>query len=216
MELCGNEGTGKTEILLNVTARCVLPKLWGDRILPGRNVEVVYISTDYKLDILRLVAILEGEVGKVCDAQNHKDTTKRLSREDAKATSDYRKLIELCLSRVHVLYCNSSAELVTMLHSLKTFLHTHSDVYVLILDNIASYYWADRSESGRAGTAAASQHRQQQWVSALRELMQEYHLVVFAAKPLLFAKSVLREEGPSEKVSANQSHPDPQIYPIIL
>lgn len=216
VELCGTEGSGKTELLLNITARCVLPKFWKDKLLPGRNVEVVYVSTDYKLDLLRLVAILEGAVGKACDVQNHKDTTEHLNGKDERVTSEYRELIELCLSRVHVLYCNSTTELVTAFQSLKTFLRNHSDVCVLMLDNVASYYWADRSESGRVSTTATSQLRQQQWVSVLGELTQDYHMVVLAAKPLLFAKSVLREEGPSEKVSAMRSHPDPQTDPIFL
>ena len=193
VELCGAEGSGKTELLLNVTAHCVLPKSWKTGRLPGRNVEVVYISTDYKLDLLRLVAILEG---KVCEdnAGHH------LSSKDATGASDYRKLIESCLSRVHVLYCNSTTELVAVLHSLKAFLHTHPEVCALVLDNVASYYWVDRCESVRGDGTSALEYHQQQWVGALGELTREYHLVVFTAKPLLFEP---REKGQSDKVGVH-------------
>ena len=196
VELCGSEGSGKSEILLNVTAHCVLPKSWKTGRLPGRNVEVVYISTDYKLDLLRLVAILEG---KVCgDNPGHHSRSK-----DAVGTSEYRKLIKFCLSRVHVLYCNSSTELVIVLHSLKTFLHTHPEVCALVLDNVASYYWVDRCESVRGGGGGGvSEYRQHQWVGALGELTREYHLVVFAAKPLLFEP---RERGQSDKVGVSHT-----------
>ena len=60
-ELCGAERTGKSELLLSITAHCILPKSWKDKKLPGRGVEVIYICTDYKFDLLRLVSILEGK-----------------------------------------------------------------------------------------------------------------------------------------------------------
>ena len=154
---------------------------------------MIYISTDYKLDLLRLVAILEG---KVCeDNAGHHSSSK-----DATGASDYRKLIESCLSRVHVLYCNSTTELIAVLHSLKTFLHTHPEVCALVLDNVASYYWVDRCESVRGDGTSALEYRQQQWVGALGELAREYHLVVFTAKPLLFEP---REKGQSDKVGVH-------------
>ena len=183
-------------MLLNIAANCVLPKLWNGSKLPGRGVEVVYICTDYKFDLLRLVTILEGKVhghaGKAEitgeDQVCHEPTG--IQHDD----DSHRELIKSCLGRVHIHHCNSSAELLFALHSLKTFLRSHPEVCTLCLDHVGSFYWVDRSECG--GTRQSSEYRQQLWVSALSELIQEHHLVVFAARPLLFMARD-RGEGPS-------------------
>ncbi len=190
VELCGGEGTAKSELLLNVTAHCILPKAWSGTKLPGRNAEVVYISTDYKFDLLRLVAILEGRIEQACNPDRSLDGM-------PECTTEYKKLVKSCLSRAHILYCNSSAELTTTLQSLKSFVRNHPEVCMLILDNVASFYWIDRCESGIANMAAATEHGQRLWVGAFRELVQEYHLIAFAAKPHLFGRSRFHTKGSS-------------------
>lgn len=181
VELCGGEGTAKSELLCNITAHCVLPRSWKSVNLPGRSIEVVYISTDYKFDVLRLVTVLEGRIQQACNSRQ----VGGASRDPA----DYEELIKACLSRAHILYCRSSTELLATLLSLKTFVSNHPEVCVLILDNVASFYWTDRCETGNTGMASASEHRQLPWVGAFAELVQEHHLVAFAAKPHIFGRS---------------------------
>ena len=207
VELCGTEGTGKTEVLLNIAAHCTLPKSWKGRRFPGRSTEVIYISTDYKFDLLRLVSLLEG---KIC--QGFQQNSVETPSEDS---GDYKKVITSCLARAHILYCNSSSELITTLQSMKSFLHNHPEVCVLILDNIANFYWVDRCESGSAGITAMAERRQQQWVGALNDLIQEHHLVVFAAKPLLFGRSISKDKKSHSKV-CSFSHSCPNSVDTYL
>ena len=204
IEFCGAEGSGKTEMLVNIVARCVLPKSWNGSQLPGRGVEVVYICTDYKFDLLRLVTVLEGKVhvraGKAV-IPSHDEAgpkTAGILYDDS-----YKELIKSCLSSVHVVYCNSSAELLSALHALRAFLQNHPEVCALCLDHIASFYWADRSECG--GTRQSAEFRQQQWVNALSELVREHHLVVFAARPLLLMAARDRGGGASSYRSSSVS-----------
>ena len=178
-------------MLANIAAHCVLPKLWNGSKLPGRGVEVVYICTDRKFDLLRLVTILEGKihvhVGRTeipCEDQAGQNTV------GVQYDDSYRGLIESCLSCIHVLYCDSSAELLSALLALRAFLQRHPEVCTLCLDHVGSFYWADRSECGGARQSASV--RQQRWVGALSELIHEHHLVVFAVRPLLL---VARERG---------------------
>ncbi|KAJ7409602.1 hypothetical protein BTVI_56048 [Pitangus sulphuratus] len=49
IEFHGAEGTGKTEMLYHLIARCIIPKSGG-----GLEVEVMFIDTDYHFDMLRL------------------------------------------------------------------------------------------------------------------------------------------------------------------
>ncbi|XP_025947394.1 DNA repair protein XRCC2 isoform X2 [Apteryx rowi] len=66
VEFHGPEGTGKTEMLYHLIARCILPKSGG-----GLEVEVMFIDTDYHFDMLRLVTILEHRqhIGFLLDRQ---------------------------------------------------------------------------------------------------------------------------------------------------
>ncbi|KAK1875396.1 DNA repair protein XRCC2 [Dissostichus eleginoides] len=57
VELYGSEGTGKTELLYHLLSRCLLPLSAG-----GLEVDVVFMDTDYSLDMLRLVSILDSRL----------------------------------------------------------------------------------------------------------------------------------------------------------
>lgn len=49
--------SGKTELLYHLLCRCVLPVTAG-----GLEVDVVFVDTDYNLDMLRLVSILDNRL----------------------------------------------------------------------------------------------------------------------------------------------------------
>lgn len=49
--------SGKTELLYHLLCRCVLPEAAG-----GLEVDVLIVDTDYSLDMLRLVSILDSRL----------------------------------------------------------------------------------------------------------------------------------------------------------
>ena len=165
MEFCGAEGTAKSELLLNIAAICILPKSWHGITLPGRNVDALFISMDYKLDLKRLVTIMEGI------AQSHGvQSTTQMNCKELTASS---------LSRLHVVNCDSMDELILTLYSLRTFLKNHPVACALFIDSIGTFWWVDKAESTAGDTV------QQRWTTALVQLIREFHLVVFATRPLL-------------------------------
>ena len=62
VEFYGDEGTGKTQVLLHLIANCILPKYWKCCKLDGRNAKVAFIDTEYKFPLWRLVSILENRI----------------------------------------------------------------------------------------------------------------------------------------------------------
>ena len=165
VEFCGAEGTAKSELLLNIAAVCVLPKSWQGISLPGRNIDAVFISTDYKLDLRRLVTIIEG----ITQSHGVQQTPQMNCKE----------LIASSLSHLHVVNCDSMDELVLALYSLKSFLKNHPEVCALFIDSIGTFWWIDKIEKSTGNGV------QQKWTTALVELIREFHLVVFATRPLL-------------------------------
>lgn len=166
VEFCGAEGTAKSELLLNIAAICILPKSWHGITLPGRNVDALFISLDYKLDLRRLVTIMEG----ITQSHGVQSTTQMNCKE----------LIASSLSHLHVVNCDSMDELVLTLYSLRTFLKNHPEVCAMFIDSIGTFWWIDKAESSTGDTTV-----QQRWTTALVELIREFHLVVFATRPLL-------------------------------
>lgn len=174
VEFCGAEEMEKSEILLKITATCVLPKSWYGVTLPGRNVDVLFISNDCKLDLMRLAAIMEDIVlshGSLCISQ-----------------VKCNELIASSLEHLHVVTCGSMEELVITLHSLKTFLSNHPEVCALLIDNVVAFWWTE------VATNPASDCMQQRWTSALSELIKEFHLVVIATRPLLTKDTTTTQE----------------------
>lgn len=62
---------GKTELLYHLLCRCVMPAAAG-----GLEVEVMFVDTDYSLDMLRLVSILDRRLsaGTRTHARTHAKT----------------------------------------------------------------------------------------------------------------------------------------------
>ncbi|XP_066305040.1 DNA repair protein XRCC2-like isoform X1 [Branchiostoma lanceolatum] len=131
IEFYGPEGTAKTEMLLHLTARCILPTSQG-----GLEAGVVFVDTDYHFDILRLVTVLEGRL----------------------ETTDEDR-VKQCLRRLYIVRCNSSEQLVITLHSLEHIIASSSEVSLLIVDSISAFYWLDRSTDDSISGQELNQRR---------------------------------------------------------
>uniref|UniRef100_A0A3Q3GJF7 RecA family profile 1 domain-containing protein n=1 Tax=Labrus bergylta TaxID=56723 RepID=A0A3Q3GJF7_9LABR len=161
VELYGAEGTGKTEMLYHLLCRCVLPVASG-----GLEVDVVFVDTDYSLDMLRLVSILDN----------------RLNSDEA--------VLRSCLSRLLVVHCSSSAQLLLTLHFLETTLSSRPGLALLLIDSISAFYWLDRSEGG------ASFSRQEERLSKCAELLGRLlRYLVFRIQVLMIHQTVLRSHS---------------------
>nr|XP_038963983.1 DNA repair protein XRCC2 isoform X1 [Rattus norvegicus] len=167
LEFHGPEGTGKTEMLYHLTARCILPKSEG-----GLQIEVLFIDTDYHFDMLRLVTVLEH----------------RLSQSSEEA-------IKLCLGRLFLAYCSSSMQLLLTLYSLEALLCSHPSLCLLIVDSMSSFYWIDRVSGGES--VSLQESTLQKCSQLLERLVTEYRLLLFATTQSLLQKGSDSAEGPS-------------------
>ncbi|KAK7881194.1 hypothetical protein WMY93_029603 [Mugilogobius chulae] len=157
VEIFGPEGTGKTELLYHLLSRCLLPLTAG-----GLEVSVVFVDTDYSLDLLRLVNILD----------------QRLQAQTAPPAGPDEALLRSCLSRLLVLHCCSSSQLLLTLHFLETSFAARPDLSLLLVDSISAFYWLDRAEGG------ASYSKQEEKLNKCSELLgrllRDYKITVFA------------------------------------
>ncbi|KAF0028653.1 hypothetical protein F2P81_019740 [Scophthalmus maximus] len=144
VELYGSEGTGKTELLYHLLCRCVLPNAAG-----GLEADVVFVDTDYSLDMLRLVSIMESRLNAAL-------STSAASDEEA---------CRSCLSRLLVVHCSSSSQLLLTLHFLENSFSSRPGLALLLIDSISAFYWPDRCEGG------ANLAKQEEKLSKCSELL---------------------------------------------
>lgn len=62
-----------------------------------------------------------------------------------------------CLSRLLVVHCSSSSQLVLTLHLLEASFLSRPGLALLLIDSISAFYWLDRSEGG--GSAARQEEK---------------------------------------------------------
>ncbi|XP_041670194.1 DNA repair protein XRCC2 [Cheilinus undulatus] len=182
VELYGLEGTGKTELLYHLLCRCVLPKASG-----GLEVDVVFVDTDYSLDMLRLVSILDNRLN-----------TAR-STGSPSATLD-EVVLRSCLSRLLVVHCSSSSQLLLTLHFLETTLTSRPGLALLLIDSISAFYWLDRSEGG--ASFARQEERLSKCAELLSRLLRDYRITIFAT-----CHAIRRSQSGSSAASSDCDRP---------
>lgn len=155
VEVYGPEGTGKTELLYHLLCRCVLPETAG-----GLEVDVVFVDTDFSLDMFRLVSILDRRLSAGVSAGS----------EEAALRS--------CLSRLLVVNCSSSSQLLLTLHYLETTLSSRPSVALLLIDSISAFYWLDRSEGG--ASVSKQEEKLSRCSELLARLLRDYRITIFA------------------------------------
>ncbi|XP_033971328.1 DNA repair protein XRCC2 isoform X1 [Trematomus bernacchii] len=159
VELYGSEGTGKTELLYHLLSRCLLPLSAG-----GLEVDVVFMDTDYSLDMLRLVSILDSRLNA--------------ARSSSSSSGSDEELLGSCLSRLLVVHCSSSSQLLLTLHFLETTLTSRPRVALLLIDSISAFYWPDRCEGGTSVTK--QEEKLSKCAELLGRLLRDFRITVFA------------------------------------
>ncbi|XP_035271819.1 DNA repair protein XRCC2 [Anguilla anguilla] len=171
VEFHGGEGTGKTEALYHLVARCILPEANG-----GLEAEVVFVDTDYHLDTLRLVAVLERRLPS--------------GAEDA---------VRASLARLYVVHCSSGVQLLLTLHYLEGMFCSRPSLSALILDSISAFYWVDRASGGES--LALQESNLRKCTRVLERLLKDTGIVVFAT-----THAVMRNYASEDSSSSSSSH----------
>ncbi|KAM6214847.1 DNA repair protein XRCC2 [Rhynchocyon petersi] len=185
LEFHGPEGTGKTEMLYHLTARCVLPKSKG-----GLEIEVLFIDTDHHFDMLRLVTILEHKLPQSSE-----------------------EIIKSCLGRFYLVYCNSSSQLLLTLYSLETMFCSHPTLSLLILDSLSAFYWIDRANGGESVNLQESTLKK--CSQFLQKLVNGYRLVLIASTQSIMQKPLNSTEGASASSFKCASNEDIDYRPYL-
>ncbi|XP_013407314.1 DNA repair protein XRCC2 [Lingula anatina] len=205
IELYGDEGCGKTEMLLHIILNTILPRNWRGFSFYGQEAGIILIDTDYHFSILRLSTLLENRVDRVVSEATGLQKNGDLIPQNGGITSntgykdlpeqenpklptqtDKETFIKSCLKRLFVFRCSSPTQLIATLHSLDALLLNRPEICILMLDSLSAFYWIDHSNG--CDSAVARESNQRQVCKILNKLITSYNLVIFATKPAIIHK----------------------------
>lgn len=189
IEFYGDEGTGKTQMLLHLMTRCLLPSLWKSVELCGLNAGVVYVDTDYHFSMLRLTNVMDQCV-RSCISRTKKNHQQNAidgnSNWKVPKDEDIEDLIKQSLGKLHIVKCNSSVQLVLSLYALDSVFGNKPEVCLLLLDSISAFYWIDRSNG--ADSYSAQELNQRRISDAINKLREDYNIISIVTKHAIFQK----------------------------
>ena len=198
IELCGDEGTGKTQMLIHFITRCLLPAKWKDIEIGGFNAGVAFVDTDYHFSMIRLISVMDHTVRKHVLRNKRKLKEQSVGNSDSSlfiepSDEDIESLVKQSLGKLHVVKCNSSTQFVLSLYSLDSLFGNQPDICLLVIDSISAFYWIDRSNGAENYSAQGGNQRR---VShAITKLKEDYNIITIVTKPTIFQKK-LKEKIP--------------------
>lgn len=134
VEISGEAGSCKTELLYHLISRCVLPRSWKGVLFNGLEVEVTFIDNDCHFDLFRFVSIMENRVKALARASNA-DVSKK----------DIVSFIQDRLKLLHIIKCYDSDEFILSLSSLESGMCLQQKTKFIMIDGLSSFYWSDRA-----------------------------------------------------------------------
>jgi RecA/RadA recombinase len=168
IQFIGPSSSGKSELLMEIASSCVLSSSYHGAECGGKELDVIYFDNDRRFDILRFSMNLERKI---------KSATAEIPGVDAS------EILRDSLQRLHVIRCESSFSLLCTLKTLPTLLEkSKSDLRVIIVDSIGSFFWLDKQEDEVAKV------RQRRIVAELENLITQFKGILVLSQPVLFKK----------------------------
>eukprot|EP00887_Chlorella_sp_A99_P000609 scaffold5.g609.t1 len=186
LEVAGGAGSGKTDVLVQAAATCILPAHWEGVVCGGRAGHVLLFDLDGKFDIMRLHQVLEGRLqAAVAAARRHSngaqrdrflDATisdsvarlfvasraheRRASPASALACAPPQSLLLVLLLAPGCVRCHSSFEYLAALRAAAPLLRgiqgRGGRLSALMIDNVAAHYSVDKAARGAAATGSGA------------------------------------------------------------
>lgn len=128
VEINGESKCGKTLLLTNLIATCILPIEY-----KGFNINVLLIETDGKFSLKKLTKIIKNSIKLSL-------INKSITLNDIKL----QEIVELSLKNLHIIKCNNSLQFQANLYLLPKIFNDNNKIGLIAIDNISEYYWNDR------------------------------------------------------------------------
>jgi len=192
IEIQGPPASGKTHLLYHLLINCLIPSN-----LQGWAKAGVVLDTDGCFDILRLKQLLMNRLISQSSSSSGVDSTENI-----------KNTMFLCLNNLHIFRVTSSAQLAATLLRLPDY-HSHcfpdSEIGLLAIDSISSFYWPDRFTTETHQSAPSGSQRA---TNPFQYVLHALHKIHGTHRPVM----VLTNWGLSQLTSKHVSDSTPVFY----
>lgn len=136
IEISGGGSSGKTILVIQLIAKCLLPKSWNDICIGGLGTRAILIDTDHHFQIFKLISIMEDII----------TSSASLGSSSQEVDNIVLNIVEKALSNLIILSCFDSSEFFVTFHSLERILSNNKDISLLVIDSLTAYYWPNTLE----------------------------------------------------------------------
>lgn len=176
VEIMGETSTGKTLIITDLIARCLLPQEYS-----GKNAGVILLNTEHHFQLTLLVKKL-----KMFLKINPDSSDKEI---DA--------MVQLCLRNLLILDIFDSQQLYLTLNNFDCIMTNHNRISLVILDSLPAFYWSDRLLSD----IKSIDTYQKTILKLFQKKIQDFNAVIVYSKHTAFNSK--KDNLQLEKCSAN-------------
>ncbi|XP_054008423.1 DNA repair protein XRCC2-like [Hylaeus anthracinus] len=139
IEINGERSTGKTFLVSQMLAKCILPKYYQSVRIKGCNASAILINTDHHFQVSKLIDIMTDIVDAAYTASPISGTID--------TNFDKIAIVRKSLRNLYVIDCYNSEQFFLTLRTLDDIFLDNAEIAILAIDSITAYYWQDR-ESG--------------------------------------------------------------------
>ncbi|KAJ9597124.1 hypothetical protein L9F63_026985 [Diploptera punctata] len=143
VEITGDIGSGKTLLITQLLAKCLLPKSMFEIDIGGLGAGAIIINSDHHFQLLKLVSIMESTLLKIRKPKsNNSEENQQLD------SSTIEKIIKTALANLIVLNCYDRVQLLVTFHSLDNILSSNKNISLIVVDSLSAFNWQDIVISG--------------------------------------------------------------------
>ncbi|XP_047367330.1 DNA repair protein XRCC2 [Vespa velutina] len=137
IEITGDVSSGKSLLLANILAKCILPYRYDDIHVKGLAASAILINTDCHFQISKLVKIMTTIVTDVYKSID----IKKVNNETI------NKIVNDVLDNLIIINCYGNDQFLLTLHTLESILFCNEKIVILAIDSISAYYWQTRENN---------------------------------------------------------------------
>ncbi|KAJ9582041.1 hypothetical protein L9F63_003624 [Diploptera punctata] len=186
VEITGDIGSGKTLLITQLLAKCLLPKSMFEIDIGGLGAGAIIINSDHHFQLLKLVSIMES-------------TFEENQQLDS---STIEKIIKTALANLIVLNCYDRVQLLVTFHSLDNILSSNKNISLIVVDSLSAFYWQDIVISG----IHKMDFYLKKTLKTLQSCIQEHKIVIIYTKQAHFVSKINFVPESSKSVLGNITH----------
>lgn len=176
IEISGESGTGKTMHTMELIAQTIIPTEYG-----GKGATAIVIDTNSNFHVPDLMPkIIEKHIFYHRSQDCPSTDTEVLQQV---AMHDMETIVDETMKKLQLFKCYSGKEYELALLYCKNFLTTNTNVSLIVIDSISTFYWSDLNDHDPHIRMETYLRRK---VQELRHMANEFKLVVIYTRPTEF------------------------------